>query len=38
MQKLEKALERLDARMRNAVEGKFGEGKGNMGLTGSMRN
>lgn len=25
--KTEKALERLDARMRNAVEGKFGEGK-----------
>jgi hypothetical protein len=27
LQKAEKALERLDARMRNAVEGKFGEGK-----------
>jgi hypothetical protein len=27
LQKTEKALERLDARMRNAVEGKFGEGK-----------
>jgi IS5 family transposase len=32
MQKLEKALERLDARMRNAVEGKFGEGKRKYGL------
>lgn len=27
LQKAEKALERLDARMRNSVEGKFGEGK-----------
>ncbi len=27
LQKAEKVLERLDARMRNAVEGKFGEGK-----------
>jgi hypothetical protein len=27
IQRAEKALERLDARMRNAVEGKFGEGK-----------
>jgi len=27
LQKAEKALERLDARMRNAIEGKFGEGK-----------
>ena len=32
MQKAEKALERLDARMRNAVEGKFGEGKRKYGL------
>lgn len=32
IQKAEKALERLDARMRNAVEGKFGEGKRKYGL------
>jgi hypothetical protein len=32
MQKVEKALERLDARMHNAVEGKFGEGKRKYGL------
>ncbi len=32
MQKAERVLERLDARMRNVVEGKFGEGKRKYGL------
>lgn len=32
LKKVEKALERMDAKMRNAVEGKFGEGKRKYGL------
>ncbi|AET66808.1 transposase family protein [Desulfosporosinus orientis DSM 765] len=32
LKKVEKAIERMDARMRNAVEGKFGEGKRKYGL------
>jgi IS5 family transposase len=32
MKKAEKNIERLDAGMRNAVEGKFGEGKRKYGL------
>lgn len=32
LKKVEKTLERMDAKMRNAVEGKFGEGKRKYGL------
>ncbi|EHQ90847.1 LOW QUALITY PROTEIN: transposase family protein [Desulfosporosinus youngiae DSM 17734] len=32
LKKVEKAIERMDAKMRNAVEGKFGEGKRKYGL------
>lgn len=37
MKKAEKRIERQDARERNAVEGKFGEGKRKYGLLASLQ-